>query len=129
MLAQQPPQHKPTPKKKDKRRFRGKTNRPFACRVQSEPDPAIYCARKSSGRPCVPGTLLEEPGTSGPPTAGVHWIPLSECVINILRVRWWAALPGFPPTQGLPELFLPNGTDRSEAAATRAEKGTPRPFP
>jgi hypothetical protein len=28
-------------------------------------DPAIYCGRKISGRPCVPGTLLEEPGTSG----------------------------------------------------------------
>ncbi len=38
---------------------------PFPSHVQSGPDPALYFARKISGRPCVPGKLREEPGTSG----------------------------------------------------------------
>ena len=55
--------------------------------------------------------------------------PRSAGVTSTLLVRGWAALPGFPPTQGLPGLFLTKGTDRSEAAAPREEKGTTRPFP
>ena len=56
-------------KEKEKRRFRGKANRPLPPHVKSGPDPSVRLARKISGRPCVPGKLLEEPGTSGGPSA------------------------------------------------------------
>ena len=49
----------------DKRRFRGKASRPLPSHVKSGPDPALYFVRKISGRPCVPGKLLEEPDTRG----------------------------------------------------------------
>jgi hypothetical protein len=61
----------------------------------------------------------EEPGTSGQPPAGVLLVS-----IFFFLLRRWAALPGFPPTQGLPEILRSHGTDRSEADAPREGKGT-----
>jgi hypothetical protein len=59
-------------------------------------------------------------------------IPVFHCSIFPVLLspfRWWAALPGFPPTQGLPEIFRSNGTDGSEADTPREEKGTTRHCP
>jgi len=43
--------------------------------------------------------------------------------------RRWAALPGFGPTQGLPEILRSHGTDRSAADVPREGKSTTRPCP
>ena len=43
--------------------------RPLPSHVHSGPDPALSFPGKSTGRPCVPGKLFEEPGTSGQPAA------------------------------------------------------------
>jgi hypothetical protein len=48
-----------------KRRFRGEAYRAIPSRDPSASNPATRLARKIPGRPCVPGTILEEPGTSG----------------------------------------------------------------
>jgi len=72
----------------------------------------------------VPGQLLEEPGTSGGPSAktgcehGPSGVRFDQ---NRSPLRWWAVLPGFPPTEGLPEILLVNGTDAS-AATIPSEK-------
>ncbi len=112
--------------------------------VNSGTDPAIYSARKISGRPCVPGRLWKNrapadslrrarEGKKGRtkegknpegPEGALAFLPSYRLTFIL-----WAALPGFPPTQGLPEIFRWNGTDRSEADAPREEKGTTRPFP
>ena len=59
---------------KEKRRLSGKAHRLVPSPVPSGPDAALYFVRKISGRPRVPGTLLQEPGTSGQPEAGVRLI-------------------------------------------------------
>jgi hypothetical protein len=130
--------------------------------VNSGPDPALYSARKISGRPCVPGRLGKNRAQADSLRLGGRWksgmeddgmveywnsgivgcrgrrpvplthrssIPLFYHSNPPVPLRWWAALPGFPPTQGLPEIFHSDGTDRSEADAPREEKGTTRHSP
>jgi len=65
---------------------------------------------------------------AGPPTHRSN-IPLFHYSNPPVLFRRWAALQGFPPTQGLPEIFHANGTDGSEADASREEKGTTRHCP
>jgi len=104
----------------------------------SAPNPSVPFVLKISGRPCVPGVLLEEPGTSGPPAAQDCLIVPSTSytlraggLMKMSFLRWWAAQPRFPPTQGLPGLFLSKGTDASEreapVAGTRRIRLTPEP--
>jgi len=58
--------------------------------------------------------------SSCPPPRVGGWVPKRD------SSRLGSLLPGFPPTQGLPEILRSNGTDRSEADAPREEKGTTR---
>jgi len=86
----------------------------------------------------VPGMLLEEPGTRGQPAAqdcsivpSTGYTLLAGGLIKMFFLRWWAARQGFPPTQGLPGLFLSKGTDASEreapVARTRRIRLAPEP--
>ena len=58
--------------------------------------------------------------------------PIFHCSILPILLspfRWWAALQGLPPPQGLPEILRSNETDRSAADAPREKKGTIRLSP
>jgi hypothetical protein len=58
------------------------------------------------------GPACPEPGETGHPRTAYGW---AEHLMNISFLRWWAVLPGFPPTPGLPEIFRGNEADGSEA--------------
>jgi hypothetical protein len=112
-----------TTNQEEKRRFRGKgkSRSPAPRQFWNGPDDSL---RTEDLREALRARkTLEEPGTSGQPPAGVLWVRI------FFFLRGWAALPGFPPTQGLPEILRSNGTDRSEADAPREEKDTTRPSP
>jgi hypothetical protein len=111
-----------TTNQEEKRRFRGKGKRHSGAPRQFWNGPDDSLRTEDLREALRARKTLDEPGTSGPPPAGVLWV-------NIFFLRRWAALPGFPPTQGLPEILLSNGTDRSEADASREGKGTTRLSP
>jgi hypothetical protein len=102
--GQHPPKHTPTPQKKDKRRFTGKMNRPLPSHVQSGPDPALCCARKISGRPCVPGRLWKNRAPAVPPPASEKVRKEERKKIRIRKGRRGARLltllPSYLPLVG-----------------------------
>ena len=69
------------------------------------------------------------PGKLGKNRAPAASLRLGFFWVSLFFLRGWAALRGFSPTQGLPEILRSNGTDGSGADASREGKGTTRQSP
>ncbi len=67
----------------------------------------------------MPGERLEEPGTSGGGLVLCATRPSEQLAAG---VRWWAALPGLPLTQGLPGLLGTKVIAGSDATVPIGEK-------
>ena len=81
---------------------------------------------RSPGGPACP----EGPGRTGHQRTASGWGSVGPYLLLLLLfLREWAAVPGFPPTQGLPEILRSNGTDGSEADAPKEGKSTTRHSP
>ncbi len=72
----------------------------------------------------MPGRLWKNRAQADSLRLGFLWVRIFSFFLHR-----WAALPGFPPTQGLPEILRSNGTDGSEADAPREGKGMTRLSP
>jgi len=105
---------------KEQRRFRGVAYPPVPSHGNSAADPSARLARKIAGRPCVPGRLLQEPGTSG-------FLRKDSNSGFAFRISSGPSVPGsslLPGTGGPPEDLT-----REQTAASASHRHPPEPRP